>query len=166
MSKGKHKRKVGRPTLYNLHLARTICDKIATTHKGLITLCAENQGFPSYTNLKKWLLKHEEFRAMYTRAKMDQADFLMEQCVIIADDGKNDTYVTEKGQLKPDMEWIARSKLRVELRERIAGRLNPRKYGPKMDVTTGGDKINNAVQVVITPELVKAVKDAAERELM
>jgi hypothetical protein len=33
-----------------------------------------------------------------------------------------------------DFEWVARSKLRVETRLKMAGKLAPKKYGEKLDI--------------------------------
>jgi hypothetical protein len=138
--------KVGAPTKYNQELVTAICEQISTTHKGLRTICKElNINVSSVLN---WLNDKDkpEFLVQYTRAKEEQADLLTEQMIEIADDGTNDTIQIEgkNGKLVDveDKEWTNRSRLRVETRKWIASKLKPKKYGDKLDLTTGGEKLN------------------------
>jgi len=85
----------------------------------------------------RWLDAHESFRENYARARQDQADFLAEEIVQIADDGSNDTYLTEDGP-KTNQDVIARSRLRVDARKWYASKLAPKKYGEKVEATHTG----------------------------
>jgi hypothetical protein len=80
------------------------------------------------------------FLAQYTRAKEEQADLMCEEMLEIADDGTNDTMITDFG-LKENKEWTNRSRLRVETRKWLASKLKPKKYGEKLDVTSGNEKL-------------------------
>jgi hypothetical protein len=59
---------------------------------------------------------------------------MIEEASLIADDGENDTYLDEQGKVRIDHDVIQRSKLRVEQRRWHAGRLNPKKYGDKVQI--------------------------------
>jgi hypothetical protein len=82
------------------------------------------------------LAAYEDFRDQYARAREEQADFLFEQCLAIADDDSGDvTIVTDgKGNAveRVDHENIQRSRLRVDTRKWMAAKLAPEKYGDRV----------------------------------
>jgi hypothetical protein len=99
---------------------------------------------PDKSTVYKWLMQasHEEcpaelkeFFDQYTRARVQQADALFDECIEIADEGRNDYYMkTGKGGQEYEAvnsEHIQRSKLRVDTRIIMAERLNPKKYRPQ-----------------------------------
>jgi hypothetical protein len=133
---------MARPTKYNEEIADKICEKLSSSSKGLNAICKEINIAPSSVYL--WLRDYSEFSEKYTRAREEQADFMVDQIIAIADDSSQDTIITDKGEM-PNMEWINRSKLRVEARKWIASKLKPKKYGDKIDVTTGGEKMKGFV---------------------
>jgi hypothetical protein len=136
----------GRPTVFTQEAADLICEEIATSSKSLRTIC-NNEFLPCVATVLKWLRTNESFLAQYTRAKEEQADFMAEEMIDIADDGTNDTIQGEYGPLE-NKEWTNRSKLRVETRKWIAAKLKPKKYGDKVDLTSGGDKIETAPIII------------------
>lgn len=123
----------GRPSKYTQELSDKICHLISTTSKSMRTICNELDIAPqSFLN---WLNDKPEFLASYTRAKEQQADFLAEEIIEIADDSSNDTKVVYKDGKPTEVEnteWVSRSKLRVEARKWAAAKLKPKKYGDKM----------------------------------
>lgn len=135
----KQPKPVGHPPLYTQELGDHICEQIATTSKSLRTICDEN-GMPSVGTILKWLREDtNDFLAQYTRAKEEQADFMIEEMIDIADDGTNDYMTITKGDISynvEDKEVTSRSKLRVETRKWTASKLKPKKYGDKLDVTS------------------------------
>lgn len=134
----------GRPSIYTEELATAICEKIATTSFSLRTIC-DDDSMPSVATILNWLKDKPQFLAQYTRAKEEQADYLIEEMIDIADDGSNDLMTIAKGNEYYEVEnkeVTSRSKLRVETRKWIASKLKPKKYGEKLDVTTDGEKLN------------------------
>lgn len=123
---------VGRPTIYSQELADEICRQIATSSISLRTLCAK-EGMPDVSTILRWRNTNKEFCEQYARAKEEQADFMAEEMLEIADDGSNDTLMTEKGEIE-NKEWTNRSKLRVETRKWLASKLKPKKYSEKLQV--------------------------------
>lgn len=124
---------------YTPQLGAEICQRIALG-ESLRAIC-RCDGMPDQTTVYRWLREREDFRQQYARAREDQADFYAEQIIDIADETSNDTEITEHGE-KPNSEWIARSRLRVDARKWVMSKLAPKKYGDKIDVTTGGDSLN------------------------
>jgi transposase-like protein len=120
--------KRGRPTKYSDELADEVCLRIATSKDGIHKI-AEEFGIGAWT-LFNWKYEHEYFSHKYARAKELQAEFLKQQIIDIADDSTNDEEVTEYG-VKMNREFVERSKLRVQTRQWLMGRLAPKEYGDK-----------------------------------
>lgn len=138
------KRKGGRPTLYSIDVCKKICFLISTSSHGLNKICKDNDDLPEISTVYNWLNDEskKEFLDMYARAREEQADYLADEILEIADDSKNDT-ITKVGQggkeyEAENTEWVNRSKLRVESRKWIAAKLKPRKYGDKMQTELSG----------------------------
>jgi len=119
----------GRPTIYSKELADKICDAVATSTLGLRKLCKLHPDFPDPDTIFKWRYRYNDFNDQYVKAKQFQADIMAEEIIEIADDGLNDTYVNDEGQVKVDNDVIQRSRLRVDTRKWIACKLLPKIYG-------------------------------------
>jgi len=143
----------GRLTDYTKELADDICELIATTDRGLHSICKEFN--ISVVSVFNWLKdsRYEYFLNNYTRAKEAQAELMAGEIVKIADQpligeiikvGK-DGVSTETG------DNVQRSRLMVESRKWVASKLLPKKYGDKLDVTSDGEKIA-APTIVVTGE--------------
>lgn len=129
---------MGRPEVYTPELANKICTEIATTSKSLRTICLSDD-MPSVSTVLKWLKeKKEDFPEQYARAKEEQADYMVEEMIDIADDGSNDLMTITKGQESYEVEnkeVTGRSRLRVDTRKWIASKLKPKKYGEKIELS-------------------------------
>lgn len=143
----------GRPTLYNEDKANYIGELIATSSMSMKKICDEVD--ISYSTHLHWLRTNPEYLSIYTRAKEDQADFLAEEMLEIADDNTGDEVVTvsEEGieVRKRDPDNVQRSKLRVDTRKFIAAKLKPKKYGDKIDLTSDGKAM--PIPRIIMPKL-------------
>lgn len=95
---------------------------------------------PGTTIFFEWIHNDEDKAKQYARACEKRAESIFEDILEIADDSSNDTIYTDKGEY-PNTEWMARSRLRVDSRKWMLGKMNPKKYGDKLDVTTDGEKI-------------------------
>lgn len=115
-----------------------ICKEIETSSLGLGKIC-EKHGLTRY-NVLDFIRVNEAGANRYARAKELQMDYLAEEIIDISDDSSNDTLITEKGE-QENKEWTNRSKLRVDTRKWLMSKLAAKKYGDKIDVTSGGDKI-------------------------
>lgn len=88
----------------------------------------------------RWLLSNDEdkkeFCNQYARAREIQAEYIFEDILDIADDGRNDwmsVYNKRSGEYEdvPNPEVVNRSRLRVDARKWYLGKLQPKKYGDK-----------------------------------
>jgi len=125
-------------TTYTDEIANEICSRLVDG-KSLKKIC-EMDDMPSKSTVFKWLSENETFSDKYARAREAQADTLADEIIDIADDGENDTYEDDEGNVRTNQDVIARSRLRVDARKWIASKLKPKKYGDKLSQEiTGAD---------------------------
>lgn len=131
---------MGRPEIYTDELALKLCTQIATSSSSLKAICAPDD-MPSVSTVLKWLREKPDFSLQYARAKEEQADYMAEEMIDIADDGSNDLMTITKGDQSYDLEnkeVTNRSKLRIETRKWLMSKLKPKKYGDKIEVDNKG----------------------------
>ena len=138
------KNKGGRPTIFTQELADIICKRIAAG-ESLRRICFEPE-MPNADTVFTWLIddKHKRFSENFSRARASQAELMFDEILDIADDGENDYMTITKGDTSynmEDKEVTNRSKLRVETRKWYLSKVLPKKFGDKMDVTSGGRPI-------------------------
>lgn len=146
------KNKGGRPTDYSIELAEEICDTIASSSKGIKKLCRENEHWPSYMTIYRWLRKHKEFCDLYTQAKRDQIQVYVDEIIEISDESSHDDLVNKNGDVYCNSEWINRSRLRVDTRKWLAAKLVPRLYGEKIQNEHSGIDGKPIEYASLTPE--------------
>lgn len=125
----------GSPTSFTQKVADTICERIADG-ESLRSIC-DSDDMPSKTSVMRWLLADDTFRDQYTRAREVQADTLFDDILDIADDARND-WMMRRGEedagWQANGEHIQRSKLRLDARKWMASKLQPKKYGEKLEL--------------------------------
>ncbi len=97
---------------------------------------------PSSRSFYAWLREYPELAEHYAVAKELQCDAIAADILKIADTADADNVVDEYGNIKPNHEWIARSKLRVDSRKWLLSKMLPKKYGDKIEQTIVGDSAN------------------------
>jgi hypothetical protein len=115
---------------FTWELARELCDHIA--EGGSLRAFCGRPGKPQKRTVLRWLRENEVFRTQYARAREDQADHFVDEIQEIADDARNDFMdrETRNGTIRIlDPEAVARSRLRVDARKWVAGKLRPKVYG-------------------------------------
>lgn len=150
----------GRPPIpFDQDHADILCEAIATSSKSLAyhikTLRAKDDNFPCIVTIYRWLRENDEFANLYARAKEDQADFLADESIEIADDDSLDVGFTDEGKPFVKGENIQRARLRVETRKWLTAKLRPKKYGDKIEQTFSnpdGTALNMTVNFVAPPE--------------
>lgn len=140
------KQKRGRPSAYSDNLALTICERIANG-ESLRRICLD-EDMPNKGMVFRWLDTNEVFRDQYARAREHQADALFDECLDIADEVVNDSYIDANGNDRTDNEAIQRSKLRIDTRKWIAGKLRPKVYGDKQDAEQPTDLLNKVSELI------------------
>lgn len=129
---------MGRPSLYTEELAIEIVEEISTSNMGLYRLCEAHDHWPDYSTVKRWINNHSEFRANYARAREEQADFIADEIIEIADSADKESY--------------NEARLQVDARKWKASKLYPKVYGEKIQQEITGDLKHYVIAVPKQPE--------------
>jgi hypothetical protein len=133
---------VARKTIYTnakiAELCPQICSRIAEG-ESLNRICKEG-GMPSKGEFLGWVLADIEAAPggvadQYARARQLQAEGWAEQIVDVSD-------------AATDRDSAQVAKVRIDARKWVAAKLIPKKYGDRIDVTSGGEKMQAGVLVV------------------
>jgi hypothetical protein len=134
--------KRGRPTDYTQELGDLICSRIIEGNS--LRSILNEEGMPDKATVFRWLRLHKEFCDNYEHSTKERTLAMGEEILDIADDGTNDYMTITKGNNEynvEDREVTNRSKLRVETRKWLMSKMQPKKYGDKLDVTSGNKPI-------------------------
>ena len=104
------------------------------------------EDMPSRYTFFEWLHNDEEKTNQYARSCELRSEFIFEEILLIADESSNDTIITDKGEI-PNSEWMARSRLRVDARKWMLGKMNPKKYGEKIQTEHSGEITTNIISL-------------------
>lgn len=147
---------------FSQDVADRICERIAGG-ESLRAICADND-MPAKTNVFRWLAANDAFRDQYARAREAQADSIFDDILEIADDARND-WMERNGEGEPGYaingEHVQRSKLRIEARKWMAGKLRPKVYGERVDIHGAGPNGEHLLNVACV-ELVAVSPDAGD----
>jgi len=116
--------KMGRPSKYTVELAAEICLRIADGES--LKKITDEEAMPSRVTVHQWLIDDKEFLNKYEAAKALQADVYADEMDDIAHNEEIDTQ---------------RARLIIDTRKWVASKLKPKRYGDKLDMTSGGEKI-------------------------
>jgi len=121
------------------------------------------EDMPSRYAFFEWLKDDEEKANQYARACEVRAEGIFEDILEIADDASNDFTLADIGDgiqiEKFNSEHVQRSRLRVDARKWMLGKMNPKKYGDKTDITSGGEKLQSTTKIDITMPDGKTIDD-------
>ena len=150
----------GRPPIpFDQNIADFLCEELSTSNKATSTILAQlgkTGETVGVTTIYKWLGDNEQFAKDYARSKEEQADFLAEEMLEIADDDSLDVGFTDDGKPFVKGENIQRARLRVDTRKWIAAKLKPKKYGDKISQEiTGkdGGPVETTSEVIMRPQV-------------
>lgn len=103
---------------FSQELFDQICERLADG-ESLRSICA-SKGMPSKANVFRWLGAIPEAADQYARAREAQADSLVDDMLVIADDTSRE----------PNDRRVA-----IDARKWVAGKLRPKAYGDKLDLS-------------------------------
>jgi hypothetical protein len=158
---------MGRPTSYTPELADEICDRIANGEP-LRVICRDD-GMPSWRTVYDWRARHPEFFTRIAQARDVGYDAIAEEALEIADTPRIGVRREDSDdgckEIRDDM--LGHRRLQVETRLKLLAKWAPKKYGDKIDVTTGGDSLNMSAeerQAKLQSLAALAAKRKAEQE--
>jgi hypothetical protein len=112
---------------YSEELAIRICEELSNG-VSLARICARPD-MPAQGTIYRMIAQEAFFREVYTRAREQAAHTLFDQMIDIADDSSRD--VLEDGSANNAA--IARARLQIDTRARVAGKLAPKVYGERIE---------------------------------
>lgn len=113
----------GRPSIYTDELALAICDLIEDG-LSLRKICAKDD-MPNRASVNKWLNENTAFSDQYARS-----------CKV-----RRENKFEEMYEIAEKTEEIPRARLLVDVLKWQLSKEEPKKYGDKIDMTSGGEKI-------------------------
>jgi hypothetical protein len=111
--------------------------------EGIATICRD-ASMPSKAIVFRWLAANEAFRQAYKVAAELRGEHIFEEALEIANQqpprvivqtGENTT------ESRVDAGAVQHAKLKIDTLKWAASKLNPKRYGDKIDVTSGGDRL-------------------------
>jgi hypothetical protein len=139
------KARMGRPVTYSEALTWKICDRIAQG-KSLVSVC-KALGL-AYSTVARWLQQpeYDDFCNRYARAREDQADYLTDEIVDIADKTRDPQ----------------KAKVQIDARKWKAAKLKPKKYGDHVDVELSGSTSHDVWVRLLTEQVAAGRDDAGD----
>jgi hypothetical protein len=125
----------GRPSSYTKELSDKICQELAMG-KSIRTVCASDE-MPSVATIFNWMRAHPEFLEQYARAKQEAADAMAEDILTIAE------VTVDMVQQNPTVAgpMVQAQRLHIDTKKWLMSKLQPKKYGDKLDVTSDGKQL-------------------------
>jgi len=94
----------------------------------------KDPGMPGLTALYEWIENDELKAKQYARACKIRADLIFDEILDISDNTGNDLITLDNGKEVVNHEVINRDRLRVDSRKWMLARMNPKKYGEKIEI--------------------------------
>ncbi len=117
---------MARPSIYTKEIGEEICSRIAEGES--VRSIVKDEKMPSSSTIFRWLLNEEykKFWEQYEKARNIQAELMFEELIEIADNEEKE---------------VMRDRLRVDTRKWYLSKVLPKKFGEKLDVTSGNKPI-------------------------
>ena len=91
-------------------------------------------GMPDRPTVHRWLFSDTDFCGQYARAREIQAEEIFDEIPEISDDSRRDYITGDDGQKRINREAIDRAKLKIDARKWVLSRMQPKKYGNRMEI--------------------------------
>jgi hypothetical protein len=109
-------------------------------------------------SFNKWLDSDELNMKQYARACLKRADIIFEEMIELADKQDKDVFVDADGNERTNHNVIHRNKLQIDTRKWMLSKMQPKKYGDKLDITSDHEKLNQVAQHIPT-EIIQQIAD-------
>ncbi len=124
---------IGRPSIYSPELADSICLRLESG-ESLAEVC-DSEGFPNRSTVFRWLSERADFKDAYARARLIQAEMMVDEIAKIADTATPESYNV--------------ARLQVDTRKWIASKRIPKSYGDAT-MLKHADADGNQLKVEVT----------------
>lgn len=119
-----------------------VCIKIESG-MSLRTIFSEYNPPMSNTLFYRLIKENKDLNERYARAKEIYAANIFDEIIEISDESNADIEISEEGKMYINGEAVQRSRLKIDARKWVLSKLEPKKYGDKLDIdhTTNGESI-------------------------
>lgn len=124
----------GRPSIYSIELADLICERLACG-QSLRSIC-EDEKMPDRVTVIRWIAKDDNFATKYARAREIQAHVWVDEMYETAKSDPERNPIT--GAI--DSASVTHIRNQVATMQWLAAKLNPKRYGDRMDMNHGLQK--------------------------
>lgn len=128
--------KVGRPSEYTQEIADKICEQLALGWS-LRTVC-DAEDMPSVVTVFAWMRENDEFLKQYARATEERTEYQQEMLLEMGDEAIDHA---ETADPKASGAVVSAYKLKADNLKWSMSKMKPKKYGDKLDLTSGGEKL-------------------------
>jgi len=105
------------------------------------------EDMPNQNTFFEWIDRDEEKAKQYVRATEKRADSIFEDILSIVDENTNDTILLDDGREIVNNDVIQRARLRMDARKWMLGKMNPKKYGEKIQQEHSGEITTNIISL-------------------
>lgn len=135
--------RTGRPTLYSKKLADEICTKLAEG-KSMRSVCREEK-MPEMETVWRWLREKQDFNEQYVRATQERTEAQNELLLELGDQA---IALSQSVDFKASNAVVSAVKLKADNLRWSMSKMKPKKYGDKVDLTSGGEKLPTPILYV------------------
>ncbi|MGJ1362879.1 hypothetical protein ACR79B_20795 [Sphingobacterium spiritivorum] len=82
-----------------------------------------------------------EYTEQYARAMREREEGIFDEIYDISNESNADVILSDKGHPVVIGEAVNRSRIKIDARKWMLGKMNPKKYGERIDVTSDGEKV-------------------------
>jgi len=132
---------------------KIVCERLSTSSRGLDRICRVDDNLPTTVSILSWFNKENAegggpLLNMYRAGKKLQADYMADETIYIADNDVYEPVVIDGVPVVIDGEVIKiitpaavnHARLRVDARKWAASKLEPRKYGDKLELSNDPER--------------------------
>lgn len=131
-----------------IELINTICEEMAKGRS--LRSVLRDEGMPDRTTFFKWIEGNEERINQYVGAREARAASIFEDILNIADSQEGDIITLEDGKEIINHDVIQRARLRVDTRKWMLGKMQPKKYGEKLDLSSSDGTMTPKTEIITT----------------
>ncbi len=126
--------KGGHPSIYDFEMCKEICKRVAMGEHIKAVLDSSDH-YPDYSTWCNWKRDNQELFDLYTKAIQDKAEMVTFEINQVMQDMRSGIIEAPVGRILIDtLKWYA-------------SKFYPRMFGERVDITTDGDKINQAAAI-------------------
>lgn len=109
-----------------------------------------DEGMPTRDTVYRWIIEDKKKSDQYARAADMRADEIFDEMMDISDSTDEDVITLDNGNESVNHNVINRDKLKIDTRKWILSKMNPKKYGEKVDFSSGDGSMSPKLTIITT----------------